>query len=197
MRTPSPATGIALAALVVALGGVGYAVTALPKNSVGTAQLKKNAVNSAKVKDGSLLAADFRAGQLPAGAQGETGPTGARGPSNAYSGTKNATPLVPLTTSMAALATTPTLPAGAYVVTGRVNLVGGGGVSTGVVCSMANDVVQSLDLNAGQSLPITLSSAQTLATPGTVSISCSQASGSTSVAQANVVATRVEALTTN
>lgn len=197
MRTPSPATGIALAALVVALGGVGYAVTTLPKNSVGTAQLKKNAVNSAKVKNGSLLAADFKSGQLPQGAQGEPGPTGARGPSNAYAGTKNATPLVSLTTSMTALATTPTLPAGAYVVMGRVNLVGGAGVSTGVVCSMANDAVQSLDLSAGQSLPITLSSPLTLASPATVSISCSQASGSASVAQSNVVATRVETLTTN
>jgi hypothetical protein len=80
---------VACAALVVALGGVSYAATALPKNSVGTAQLrqravtgaklKRNAVTSAKVKNGSLLAADFKAGQLPAGPQGPKGDTGPRG----------------------------------------------------------------------------------------------------------------------
>jgi hypothetical protein len=64
----------------VALGGTGYAVTALPRGSVGTPQLKSNAVNSSKVKDRSLKAADFGAGQLPTGAQGPTGPPGAPNP---------------------------------------------------------------------------------------------------------------------
>jgi hypothetical protein len=68
-------------ALFVALGGTGYAVTVLPKNSVGTAQLKKNAVISSKVKNHSLLAADFKLGQLPAGAAGPPGPAGAAGAS--------------------------------------------------------------------------------------------------------------------
>lgn len=77
---PSPAMVVALVALSVALGGVGYAATVLPSASVGTAQLKNNAVTGAKVKNGSLLAADFKAGQLPAG---PTGPAGAAGPSGA------------------------------------------------------------------------------------------------------------------
>jgi len=68
---------VTLLAFVV-LGGVAYAATALPKNSVGTKQLKKNAVtaakikagavNGAKVKDGSLTGADVNAatlGQVP------------------------------------------------------------------------------------------------------------------------------------
>ena len=86
-RLPSPAMIVACVSLVVALGGVSYAATVLPKNSVGTPQvqkkaitaskLRKNAVSAAKVKDGSLLAADFKAGQLPAGPQG---PKGDRGP---------------------------------------------------------------------------------------------------------------------
>lgn len=37
MKPPSPALAISLIALAVALGGTGYAVTQLPKNSVGTA----------------------------------------------------------------------------------------------------------------------------------------------------------------
>ena len=70
---------IALLALFIALGGTSYAVTALPKNSVGTQQLKKNAVTGMKVKDGSLSSADFAAGTLLKGETGATGATGATG----------------------------------------------------------------------------------------------------------------------
>ena len=87
---------VACAALIVAIGGVSYAASVLPKNSVGTAQLqkkavtaaklKRNAVTSAKVKNGSLLAGDFKAGQLPQGPKGDAGPkgdTGAKGETGA------------------------------------------------------------------------------------------------------------------
>jgi hypothetical protein len=83
---PSPSMVVACLALLVALGGVGYAATALPRNSVGTPQLKRNAVTSVKVKDRSLLARDFRRGQLPRGPRGLrglTGATGAQGPPGA------------------------------------------------------------------------------------------------------------------
>jgi hypothetical protein len=76
-------------AFFAAVGGGAYAATALPRNSVTTAQLApgavktsdigKGAVTSAKVKDGSLLAVDFKAGQLPAGAKGDKGDPGAQG----------------------------------------------------------------------------------------------------------------------
>jgi hypothetical protein len=78
-HVPSPALVIACLALAFSLAGTGYAVSALPKNSVGTPQMKRNAIVSAKVKDGSLRAADFAAGQLPAGAQGPPGPQGPAG----------------------------------------------------------------------------------------------------------------------
>ncbi len=77
---PSPAMVLAIVALIVALGGTGYAAIKLPANSVGTAQLKKDAVTSLKVKNGSLLAGDFKAGQVPAGPAGPTGSPGAAGP---------------------------------------------------------------------------------------------------------------------
>jgi hypothetical protein len=64
-RRVSPALVIASIALLVALGGTGYAAIALPANSVGTAQLKNGAVTAAKVKPGSLLKSSFAAGQLP------------------------------------------------------------------------------------------------------------------------------------
>jgi hypothetical protein len=61
---PSPAMVVALLALFVAMGGVGYAALKLPKNSVGTRQIKKNAVTSAKVKNGSLTVNDVKSGQF-------------------------------------------------------------------------------------------------------------------------------------
>jgi hypothetical protein len=76
---PTRATIIASVAVVVALSGTGYAVTALPKGSVGTKQLKDNAVTSSKVKPGSLEGSDFGAGQLPSGPTGAPGPSGAPG----------------------------------------------------------------------------------------------------------------------
>jgi hypothetical protein len=79
---PSPALVISIVALLMAMGGTGYAAFKLPRNSVGTAQIKKNAVTSAKVKNGSLKPPDFARGAFPAGGQGpkgDTGPAGANG----------------------------------------------------------------------------------------------------------------------
>ena len=50
LHWPSPALMIACAALFVVLGGTSMAAaTAVPRNSVGTAQLKNNAVTAAKI----------------------------------------------------------------------------------------------------------------------------------------------------
>jgi hypothetical protein len=76
-------------ALFLAIGGVSWAATALPRNSVGTAQIRTAAITSIKVRDRSLTASDFAAGALrgvpgPAGPQGPTGdapaPAGPAGP---------------------------------------------------------------------------------------------------------------------
>ena len=91
LRKPSPAMGVALAALFVALGGTSVAaVSVLPTGSVGTAQLRNDSVTGAKlahgtltglhVKDGSLTRADFSLGALLTGPQGPAGATGAMGP---------------------------------------------------------------------------------------------------------------------
>jgi hypothetical protein len=78
MKLPSPALIVATAALFIALGGTSYAVTQLPRNSVGTEQ----------IKDRSILASDIKSSEIgklkgPAGSSGlagPTGPTGATGP---------------------------------------------------------------------------------------------------------------------
>lgn len=46
--------GVSLVALFVSLGGVGYAATQLPSNSVGPAQLKSNAVTNSKIRDSAV-----------------------------------------------------------------------------------------------------------------------------------------------
>ena len=79
-RRPSPAMIVACLALAVSLSGVGYATTALPRNSVGAVQIKKDAIVSLKVKDGTLLAADFKPGEIPAGDAGAVGAAGPAGP---------------------------------------------------------------------------------------------------------------------
>jgi hypothetical protein len=45
---------VSLVALFMSLGGVGYAATQLPNNSVGAAQLKNNAVTNSKIKDSAV-----------------------------------------------------------------------------------------------------------------------------------------------
>jgi hypothetical protein len=66
---------VAMVALIVALGGTGYAAVVLPRNSVGSQQLKRaavkrvdiarNAVVGAKVRNGSLTGEDIDANTLP------------------------------------------------------------------------------------------------------------------------------------
>lgn len=53
-RRPSAPMGISLVALFFAFGGVGYAATQLPKNSVGTKQIRNNAVTYNKIAPGTV-----------------------------------------------------------------------------------------------------------------------------------------------
>ena len=89
-RKLSYANVMATLALFVALGGSGYAISKLPKDSVKSKQIAKNAVRSSEIAngavgsgeviDGSLLSGDFAAGQLPAGKDGTDGAPGPPGP---------------------------------------------------------------------------------------------------------------------
>lgn len=71
---------VACIALIVALGGTGYAAINLPRDSVGNKQLRANAVTSGKVRNGALTAKDFRASALPRGPRGAQGPKGDSAP---------------------------------------------------------------------------------------------------------------------
>jgi hypothetical protein len=48
-RRPSASMVVSMVALVMSLGGVGYAATSLPANSVGTAQIRNDAVTYKKI----------------------------------------------------------------------------------------------------------------------------------------------------
>lgn len=137
-----PATIISIIALFVALSGSAYAVSQLPKNSVGTKQLqnssvttkkiKKGAVTSSAVKDGSLSADDFASGLLGAGSQGEKGDKGDKGDPGTSSTSKVYVARRPDGASLITLPynsyqdvlLTPTLPAGNYILFGKVELWG-------------------------------------------------------------------------
>jgi len=71
---------VACIALIVALGGTGYAAIKLPRNSVGNKQLRSNAVTSAKVRNGTLTAKDFTSSALKRGPRGPVGPKGDSAP---------------------------------------------------------------------------------------------------------------------
>ena len=54
IRLPSPAMGVALVALVVAMGGTSYAVV-----RIGTKQIKANAITSPKIRNGAVRSVDL------------------------------------------------------------------------------------------------------------------------------------------
>ena len=82
LRTPSHAVVVAYLSLFVALGGSSYAAVKITGKNVTNNSLTgrdiKN-LGTADVKNRSLLSKDFKAGQLPAGAQGPAGGRGATG----------------------------------------------------------------------------------------------------------------------
>jgi hypothetical protein len=47
-------------ALFIALGGTGYAVTSLPRNSVGSAQIRSRAVSSSELRSGAVTSRAIR-----------------------------------------------------------------------------------------------------------------------------------------
>lgn len=63
-RAPSPATCLALLALFVSLGGTTYAVTSLPRNSVGPQQLRDRAVTERKLSDAAVITRKLAGGAV-------------------------------------------------------------------------------------------------------------------------------------
>lgn len=64
VRRPSAAIVVAVIALFVALGGVGYAQFSLPAGSVGAAQLRNGAVINSKIANGSVGNSKLKTGAV-------------------------------------------------------------------------------------------------------------------------------------
>jgi hypothetical protein len=185
----TPSLVISIIALSVALGGASYAALKIPRNSVGVGQLKKNSVsapkmrtgsvNSAKVKDRTIRARDLAPGVIP----GET-----------WRGDRDVSTLLDLTGDMQELASTPTLPAGSYVIWARANIVGSAAAST-LICSVASDAAQNITVPSNAVFPLSMSSTDVLEAPGQINLACNRSAGSPQVAQAHVIAMRVPKVT--
>ena len=190
-RNLTPSLLISLLALFIATSGAGYAAMKIPKKSVGTPQLKNSAVTSKKVKDGTLQARDFKPGTIPAPA-----PTPTPVSIDAYRYDRQGG-LLTLTSSPATIFSTDTLPAGNYVVTARVNLIGSVSTST-VICSIANDAAQNITVYGTQTLALSQTATATLATPGTLDLMCftNGPGGTVKAAQTTITAQKVTTLTT-
>jgi hypothetical protein len=214
---PSPSMVVAFIALLVAMGGTGYAAAVLAPNSVGTQQLKKgavkgrdigkNAVTSRKVKNRSLLAVDFKAGQLPAGAQGAQGqqgpqgPPGQRGPSDAFQ-TAAAGP-VALGAASTELLTFDLPSAGSYVLSSKVYINNDGAGDAFVNCTTAvgtsSDLASTgVQADSGEDDHRTIGGllAATTTGPDTATFACQRFAGTTiSANDMRMVAIRVGSLT--
>ncbi len=81
-RRPSPAILISSIALFMSLGGVGYAATQLPHNSVGSYQLRNNSVNYKKIVPSSVGIVRANTGQLQVRVSGTCGSGSAIGTIN-------------------------------------------------------------------------------------------------------------------
>lgn len=196
-RIVSPSMGVALLALLVALGGTSYAALKLPRNSVGNPQIKRNAVTGDKVQDGSLFANDFAAGQIPKGPKGDAGPQGATGPQGAPGTTGPQGPpgpaqivvrrhpdLVPigLPAGSTVNLVTAQLPAGHWWVSGQTNALYDGTPGSTFRCYLlvggnAPEPAQALGLGNGATLMragvFTPEAGITLAAPAAVVLQCS------------------------
>ncbi len=62
IRFPSPEMIVALVALFIAMSGTTYAVTKLPKRSVGSLQLQKGAVRSENIANGAVTSSKLSTG---------------------------------------------------------------------------------------------------------------------------------------
>jgi hypothetical protein len=187
-RRPSAPMVISLTALFFAFGGVGYAATQLPKNSVGTRQLRNNSVTWFKIAPGTIGNARINQALVQTRVVGTcSGTNGAIGAvtqsghvicnSSASKEFGSNSAATPVTTSSTTVASRP-LTSGSYLLMG-IGYVTTSKAST-VACTLAvpggSSQTRSLATSgAGQfALPINLAS-DVPKTGATATLSCSQA----------------------
>jgi hypothetical protein len=178
-RTPSASFVVALAALLVALGGSSAAAVsfALPRDSVGTPQLRASSVTSAKiaagavtsadVRDRSLLTSDFAPGQIPAGPAGPAGPPG---PSDGHTAFVRGPTAISIHTE-AQVVSLAIPEAGSYVVLAKALVSGRGTVTCRLEAEGDFDLSQATPAaSANQTIEAVVPHA--FASPGSVAVKC-------------------------
>jgi hypothetical protein len=128
---------MATIAVVLALGGTATAAGTLitgknvKNDSISGTDIKNRTLGGTDVKDRSLLAKDFKTGQLPAGARGATGPAGARGPAGTTGlrGPSDVWHTSNIDYAPNIKTVTLSLPAGNYVVHGKMGAFNGAAVT--------------------------------------------------------------------
>ena len=208
VRAPqlSYANVTATLALFIALGGTSYAVTQLPRNSVGNRQLKANAVTSSKIRSGAVarsdLAASLRDGiRGPRGPAGPTGAEGAPGPSETIQVRPEGTVAIPGGARSPATVASFTLAAGSWLIDGRGSIVHAGPTvpfdcflktAAGTLLGTQTAHVGS-DAPGATAIEVAIQSATELAGPTQILFTC-QALGTTTDARVfypSLLATRV------
>jgi hypothetical protein len=173
-------------ALFIALGGTSYAVTRLPRNSVGNRQLKSNAVTSGKIRDGAVgsndLSASARsASRGPRGPEGPAGANGATGPSETIQVKRPDVLNIGAGANGAATVATMTLDPGSWVLDGNTAVIYTGAGSDFFECRLqtaAGDVlakgVLRVGSDAGSTLggPVPVRVAATFTVPTQVTYVC-------------------------
>lgn len=142
--------------------------------------------------------------QGPQGVPGPPGPQGDRGPSNAYEAFRFFSAVGITSSAWTEVAKIPSLPAGSYVITGKVNVDNALGGSGDVDCQIVADGffdlgITSIGTDGGQVARATIASTfgTKFSAPTNATLSCRRISGGGSIRAwyAEVVATQVETLT--
>ena len=185
LRSPTYGNIVGTLALFIALGGTSYAVTKLPRNSVGSVQ----------VRDGSLTATDLAPGASasgargprgalgPPGALGEAGPRGQQGPSDVITAARTGIAL-PAGNAALDVVTLNNVPAGKWWIMGSGSAVYEGAGASGAAFFDCTLVVGSvpgpsrgiahIGLNAGSTLAgaIVLHEAREVTGPAAIKLRC-------------------------
>jgi hypothetical protein len=209
-RRITPSLVISILALVIAIGGVSYAAIKIPKNSVGAKQLKRASVSTAKLKGGAVTAAKLKRNAVATGKlrNGSVNSAKVRNgslvagdlapgvlPGKTWDSSRETVPLFVIPSgSLTTVVSSPVLPAGAYLASGRANILGSAASST-IICSLEDDAAQNFTVAAGSVFPLSMASTAILEEPRAIELKCSKSSGAPEIAQAHVIVTQVPGVT--
>lgn len=201
---PTYANVTATLALFVALGGTSYAVTKLPRNSVGSSQVRDRSLQSKDLARGVVSKTRGPRGpQGPAGGPGPPGTQGERGPSSVRIARQAATlNLSGVRDAVTQVRRIDVLPAGGWLLRFDANarLTGANGLHTFCDLKVNGDVTATSAATVGENANVTqevglpIETAVQMPSAFNVTVDCRQSQGSTPAVQIirpQIIATQV------